>query len=179
VSDLDTQSTPDSRPSDDSEGGGNPLESKIQELEAQLKEKEQKYVYLYADFENYKKRVIKERSDLLKFGWEASARQLLEVIDNLERALAHMPKSNEPANKTLEDGLKMVLNQFKAVLEKQGVQHIAAEGKPFDPNLHEAIGQEKSEHPEGHIVRDEMKGYTIHGRLLRPSRVIVSGGASH
>jgi molecular chaperone GrpE len=152
--------------------------SKIQELEALVKEKEQKYVYLYADFENYKKRVIKERSDLLKFGWEASARQLLEVIDNLERALAHMPNSKEPANKTLEDGLKMVLNQFKAVLEKQGVQHIAAEGKPFDPNLHEAIGQEKSEHPEGHVVRDEMKGYTIHGRLLRPSRVIVSGGAA-
>jgi molecular chaperone GrpE len=152
--------------------------NKIQELEALVKEKEQKYVYLYADFENYKKRVIKERSDLLKFGWEASARQLLEVIDNLERALAHMPKSADPGHKTLEDGLKMVLNQFKAVLEKQGVQHIAAEAKPFDPNLHEAIGQEKSEHPEGHVVREEMKGYTIHGRLLRPSRVIVSGGAA-
>jgi molecular chaperone GrpE len=179
VSDLNTQTNPESHPGDGAADGTNPLEAKIQELENQLKEKEQKYVYLYADFENYKKRVIKERSDLLKFGWEASARQLLEVIDNLERALAHMPQSNEPGHKTLEDGLRMVLNQFKAVLEKQGVQHIAAEAKPFDPNLHEAIGQEKSEHPEGHVVREEMKGYTIHGRLLRPSRVIVSGGAAH
>jgi molecular chaperone GrpE len=183
VSDLNTQTSPDSHSGEETANGAtSPLESKIQELEAQVKEKEQKYVYLYADFENYKKRVIKERSDLLKFGWEASARQLLEVIDNLERALAHMPKSPNGAeatgHKTLEDGLKMVLNQFKAVLEKQGVKPIAAEATPFDPNLHEAIGQEKSEHPEGHVVREEMKGYTIHGRLLRPSRVIVSGGAA-
>jgi molecular chaperone GrpE len=149
---------------------------KIQELEAQVKEKEQKYVYLYADFENYKKRMVKERSDLMKFGWESGARELLEVIDNLERALAHMPKSNEPAHKTLEDGIKMVLNQFRAVLEKQGVHHIKTDGLDFDPNLHEAVGQESSEHPQGHIVREETKGYTIHGRLLRPARVIISAG---
>ena len=100
-----------------------PEAKRIQELEAQVKEKEQKYVYLYADFENYKKRMVKERSDLMKFGWEAGARELLEVIDNLERALAHMPKTGDAAHKTLEDGIKMVLNQFRAVLEKQGVHH--------------------------------------------------------
>jgi molecular chaperone GrpE len=151
---------------------------KIQELEAQVKEKEQKYVYLYADFDNYKKRMVKERSDLLKFGWESCARELLEVIDNLERALAHMPKSNEQSHKTLEDGLKMVLNQFRATLEKQGVQTIRTDAQAFDPNLHEAVGQEDSEHPQGHIVREETKGYMMHGRLLRPSRVIVSSGVS-
>ena len=156
-----------------------PEAQRVQELEAQLKEKEQKYVYLYADFENYKKRMVKERSDLMKFGWESGARELLEVIDNLERALAHMPKSNEPAHKTLEDGIKMVLNQFRAVLEKQGVLHIKTDGGAFDPNLHEAVGQEASEHPQGHIVREETKGYTIHGRLLRPSRVIISAGQNH
>jgi molecular chaperone GrpE len=156
-----------------------PEAQKIQELEAQLKEKEQKYIYLYADFENYKKRMVKERSDLIKFGFESGARELLEVIDNLERALAHMPKSIEPAHKTLEDGIKMVLNQFRAVLEKQGVLHIKTEDLTFDPNIHEAVGQEASEHPQGHIVREETKGYTIHGRLLRPSRVIISAGKSH
>jgi molecular chaperone GrpE len=153
---------------------------KIQELETQVKEKEQKYVYLYADFDNYKKRMVKERSDLLKFGWESCARELLEVIDNLERALAHMPKSADSSeaksHKTLEDGLKMVLNQFRATLEKQGVQTIKTEVQAFDPNLHEAVGQEDSEHPQGHIVREETKGYMMHGRLLRPSRVIVSSG---
>lgn len=153
---------------------------KIQELEAQVKEKEQKYVYLYADFDNYKKRMVKERSDLLKFGWESCARELLEVIDNLERALAHMPKSPDSSeaksHKTLEDGLKMVLNQFRATLEKQGVQTIKTEMQAFDPNLHEAVGQEDSEHAQGHIVREETKGYMMHGRLLRPSRVIVSSG---
>jgi molecular chaperone GrpE len=191
VSELDTQGTQSSQKLTEklnaeetaaeqtgtSNGKGASLEKKIEELEAQLKEKEQKYVYLYADFENYKKRVVKERSDLLKYGWENSARELLEVIDNLERALAHMPKEGDASHKTLEAGLKMVLNQFRAVLEKQGVQLIQTANQAFDPNLHEAVGQEKSEQPQGHIVREEMKGYTMHGRLLRPSRVIVSGGA--
>jgi molecular chaperone GrpE len=190
VSELNThqQQDGDERPADNPNGPANskedrtssPLETKIQELEAQLKEKEQKYVYLYADFENFKKRAVKERSDLLKFGWESAARSLLEVIDNLERALAHMPKtpngSESAAHKTLEEGLKMVLNQFKAVLEKQGVQAVSTELQMFDPNLHEAVGQESSDKPHGQVLKEETKGYTIHGRLLRPARVIISGG---
>lgn len=152
------------------------LEKKVQELEAQLKEKEQKYVYLYAEFDNYKKRMFKERSDLMKFGFENAARELLEIVDNLERALAHMPKSTEASHKTLEQGLHMVLNQFKATLEKQGVVTIDSKEKDFDPNLHEAVGHEASEHAEGKVVREETKGYMLHGRLLRPSRVVISSG---
>jgi molecular chaperone GrpE len=151
--------------------------SAIQALEAQVKEKEQKYLYLYADFENYKKRVVKERADLLKFGWESAAREILDIVDNLSRALEHMPKSNDPGHKTLEQGLHMVLNQFKAALEKQGIQQIdAGADKDFDPNLHEAVAHVDSEKPEGKIVREEGRGYTLHGRLLRPSRVVVSSG---
>lgn len=152
------------------------LEKKVQELEAQVKDKDQKYVYLYAEFENYKKRMIKERSDLIKFGWENAARELLEVVDNLERALSHMPKSDDKAHKTLEQGLHMVLNQFKAVLEKQGIQKIDTAAKDFDPNFHEAVGNVESDQPEGKVVREESSGYTLHGRLLRPSRVVVSSG---
>jgi molecular chaperone GrpE len=154
----------------------NDLNTKIQELEAQVKEKEQKYVYLYAEFENYKKRMVKERSDLLKFGWENAARELLEVVDNLERALEHMPKSDEKSHKTLEQGLHMVLNQFKAAMEKQGVQRIPASAADFDPNLHEAVGHVESDQPEGKVVREESGGYTLHGRLLRPARVVISNG---
>lgn len=155
---------------------GSDLEKKVQELDAQVKEEKQRYMYLYADFDNYKKRVIKERSELLKYGWESPSRELLEVIDNLERAMAHMPKNADPSQKTLQDGIKMVLNQFRAVLEKQGVHQIKAAEQLFDPNLHEAVGQENSVHPEGTVVREETKGYTMHGRLLRPARVIVSTG---
>jgi len=146
---------------------------RIQDLESRLKEQESKYLYLYADFENFKKRSIKERSDLIKFGWENVARELLQIVDNLERALIHVPSSTD---KTLVEGLNMVLNQFKNTLQKQGVQHIDSVKKDFDPNLHEAVGQEESELPSGMIVKEHARGYTLHGRLLRPARVIVSGG---
>jgi len=160
--------------------GNGSSEPRIAELEAQVREKEQKYLYLYAEFENFKKRVIKERQDLMKFGWENVARELLEVVDNLERALEHMPKTETA--KTLEQGLHMVLNQFRAALEKQGVQRIETVSetgsKDFDPNLHEAVAHVPSELPEGKIVREETRGYTLHGRLLRPARVVISGGKS-
>lgn len=151
----------------------NEFEKKIQELEAQLKEKEQKYVYLYAEFENFKKRSIKERSDLMKFGWESLAHELLQVVDNLERALSHMPPQADPA---ITGGIQMVLNQFMAALNRQNVQPISTLLQPFDPNLHEAVGAEASEHPAGTITQEQLKGYTLHGRLLRPARVIVSEG---
>jgi molecular chaperone GrpE len=155
------------------ESSANDLSRRIQELEAQLKEKDGKYLYLYAEFENFKKRTIKERSDLIKFGWESVARDLLQTVDNLERALSHIPPNTD---KVLVEGLNMVLNQFKASMQKQGVQHIESLTKDFDPNLHEAVGQEASELPTGMIVKEHARGYTLHGRLLRPAQVIVSGG---
>lgn len=147
--------------------------AKIAELEAKLKESDQKYRYLYAEFDNFKKRSVKERADLLKFGWESAARDLLQVIDNLERALDHMPAET---SKALADGLNMVLSQFRSTLQKQGIEAIQAIGQAFDPNLHEAVGQEASDQPEGTVTKEHMKGYTLHGRLLRPARVVVSSG---
>ena len=148
-------------------------QKRIEELEAQVKEKENKYLYLYADLENFKKRTSKERAELLKFGCESLARELLQTVDNMERALAHMPAS---VDSNLAEGLRMVVNQFRSTLQHHGVQSIESLQKDFDPNLHEAVGQEKSEQPSGTIVKEHMKGYTLHGRLLRPARVIVSEG---
>lgn len=149
------------------------LEKRVAELEAQVKEKEGKYLYLYADFENSKKRAIKERSDLIKYGWENVARDLLQVVDNLDRAVEHIPTGTD-AN--FAAGLKMIATQFKAAMQKQGVEEVSSVAKPFDPNLHEAVGQEPSEQPEGSISKELSKGYTLHGRLLRPARVLVSSG---
>lgn len=146
---------------------------KIEELETQLKEKDAKYLYLYADFENFKKRQLKERSDFIKFGWENVARDLLQVLDNLERAMEHTPPTTD---KNLVQGLMMVIQQFKSTLQRQGVEEIQAVGKPFDPNLEEAISQEASDQPEGNVISEHVKGYTLHGRLLRPARVVVSSG---
>lgn len=150
-------------------------DQRAQELEAQLKEKDAKYLYLYAEFENYKKRSFKELQDARKFGWENVGRDLLQVLDNLERAMAHTP---EGTDKNLVIGLQMVIQQFKQTLQRNGVEEVPTIGKPFDPNLMEGMGQEPSDKPAGTVTSEQLKGYTIHGRLLRPARVMVSSGIS-
>jgi molecular chaperone GrpE len=145
------------------------------ELQVKLKEAEQKYVYLYAEFENFKKRSLKERQDIVKFGWENVASELLGVLDNLDRALQFAKPDTDP---NLMSGLKMVSQQFATALEKQGVQAIATENQAFNPELHEGVGQLPSEKPAGTIVQEVQKGYTLHGRLLRASRVLVSTGVA-
>jgi len=148
-------------------------ESQSSEWQAKLAEQEQKYKYLYAEFENFKKRAVKERQEIVKFGWENVAGSLLEVLDNFDRAIQHA-KPDTDAN--LISGLKMVAAQFKSTLEKQGVAEIPTLDQTFNPELHEAVGQTPSEKPSGTIVQEHQKGYTLHGRLLRPSRVIISSG---
>lgn len=148
-------------------------QSVVEQLQALLKEKESKYVYLYAEFENFKKRAFRERDDARKFGWEPVALELLEVIDNLTRAVAHMPQG---IDKNLAQGIQLVLGQLRAALQKYGVQEMEVAGKAFDPNFHEAVGQEAAKEPAGTIIKEVQKGYLLHGRLLRPARVIVSNG---
>lgn len=143
-------------------------------LRAEAREQQSKYLYLYAEFENYKKRVIKERSDLVKFGHESLVRDLLQVGDNLDRALEHT--ANVAA---LVEGLRMVNQQLKDTLARYGVRHVESLGQKFDPEKHEAVGQEKitaddASQEDGSVVREHQKGYTLHGRLLRPARVIVA-----
>ncbi len=150
-----------------------PRDAKIQELEALVKEKESKYLYLYAEFENVKKRAVKERSDLIKFGWENVARELILVLDNFERALVHIPANTD---KNLAEGLKMISSQFRSTLQKQGVQKVEILGKEFNPELAEALAQIPDEQPAGTVIKEELPGFTLHGRLLRPANVVVSSG---
>lgn len=143
------------------------------DLEAKLAEAQQKYVYLYAEFDNFKKRAIKERQDLVKFAFEPAAREILAVVDNLGRALEFMP---EGTDNNLKTGIQMVYDQLAQSLQKHGVEAIQTSGAAFDPNLHEAVGQLPSEQAAGTIIQEHQKGYTLHGRLLRPSRVVLSAG---
>jgi molecular chaperone GrpE len=146
----------------------------IETLKAQLTEKDKKYAYLYADFENFKKRIQKEKSESIKFSVEPVAHELLPIVDNMERALEHAPPGTD---KNLVEGIHMILKQFKTALEKHGVHEVETHQKSFDPNFHEAVSKEDSEnHPEGTILKTHFKGYTLHGRLLRPAKVVVSGG---
>ncbi len=145
----------------------------VAELEKRLKDAEQKHIYLYAEFENFKKRAIREQQEAAKFGWKNTALDLLEILDNFERALLFAKPDADPA---LVDGIKMVSQQFKATLEKQGVAAIPTSGQAFNPDLHEAVGQLPNDLPAGTIVQEQQRGYTLHGRLLRPARVLLSAG---
>jgi molecular chaperone GrpE len=153
----------------------NPEKSAEAILAEKLAHAEDKYKYLYADFENFKKRAFKERQDAMKYGWENVAGELLEVLDNFDRALQFAKPETDP---NLISGLKMVSQQFISTLAKQGVSEIPAMGQSFNPDLHEAVGQLPSDQPAGTIIQEHQKGYTLHGRLLRASRVMLSAGSA-
>lgn len=147
------------------------LETQNSSMEKKLREQEQRYLYLYSDFENFRKRMSQERQEWINFGWQPLAKDLIEVIDNIERAIYHLNREISPK---LKEGLFMTLNQLKAVLEKHGIKRLPTTQEPFNPEVHEAIGKDRSDLPQGTVLREERSGYSIHGRLLRPAQVIVS-----
>jgi molecular chaperone GrpE len=125
-----------------------------------------------ADFINYKRRVEQERLDFNSYANANLCNSILPVVDDLERAIAHIPE--EYAKTDWVEGVRLVEKKFKTVLEGQGVKPICALGMAFDPNLHEAIKHEKGK--EGMIIAEYQKGYMINDKLLRPSRVGVGSG---
>lgn len=150
-------------------------EVRLRELGQKVKELEDRYLRTYADFENYKKRVAKEREELVHVTSERLLKELLEVKDHLELALSH---SKEAADvKGLKEGVTLTLKQLTKFLEKFGVKEIEALGENFDPAFHEAIQEEESaESRPGTVVRVFQKGYLFHGKLLRAARVTVAKG---
>jgi molecular chaperone GrpE len=152
----------------------------VEELKAALQEKEKEIdglkehlLYQKAEFENFKKLKSKEKLDALRFGNETLIKELLPVIDNLERAIEHAGKTEEA--RSITEGVALTLNGCLKVLEKFNVSRVDAIGKKFDPNLHEAVLQEESVEIEpGMIVGEFQKGYVLDGRLLRPSMVSVA-----
>jgi molecular chaperone GrpE len=145
----------------------------LEEKEKQIEELKQKLLYQQADFENFKKLKAREKQEVLRFGNETLIRELLPVIDNLERAIEHAGKTDEA--KSIAEGVALTLNGFLKVLEKFDVSRIDAAGKKFDPNLHEAVYQEETDKVEpGTIIGEFQKGYMMDGRLLRPSMVSVA-----
>ncbi|GBC63394.1 nucleotide exchange factor GrpE [Desulfonema ishimotonii] len=148
-----------------------------EELEAASRESEasqERFVRLYAEFDNYKKRSARELQDFRKFANESLIRELLPVIDNLERAIQSSDGSEAAANCIVE-GVDMTRKGILEVFEKYHVTPVESLGTPFDPSFHEAVGQEESEeHPDNIVVREFQKGYLLHDRLIRPAMVIVS-----
>ncbi|WP_027399346.1 nucleotide exchange factor GrpE [Anaerovorax odorimutans] len=130
-----------------------------------------KYLRLAADFQNYKRRVEKEKSDIYAFANEKIVLELLNVIDNFERALDHKSEENE----SFTEGMGKIFKQLKGVLEKSGVEEINAKGEDFDPNFHHAVLTESSdEHESGKVILVLQKGYTLNNKVIRPAMVKVS-----
>jgi molecular chaperone GrpE len=126
-----------------------------------------------ADFENYKKRAVRERQEAIGTANEALLQRLLPTLDAFEMALAAaLP---DPASQALRTGIVMVSSQLKSTLAEAGLEEIDATDKVFDPAFHQAVSQqETAEVPEGHVVRQVRKGYKFRSRLLRPAGVIVA-----
>ena len=158
------------------EGAGQTGEDIKSLLEQTEKEKQDLYDRLLrstADFDNFRKRVSREKDELIRYGNEKLARELLPVVDNFERALQQA--ENSPDNKALREGIEMILKQFITVLDKFGVKYFTSVGQPFDPNKHEAmVHQESSEHEENAVISEFQKGYYLHDKLLRPAMVVVA-----
>jgi molecular chaperone GrpE len=154
-----------------------------EKLEAQLEEKTReaseyfdKWLRLRADFENFKKRMQKEKGDLVKFGNENLLKALLPVLDNLSRAIEHGKNAKE--NSPLLEGVEMTCKEFLNTLDRFGVKPVPAVGEVFDPEKHEALSQEESDQEANRVIAAVQNGYFYHDRLLRPAKVIVSRGKS-
>jgi len=134
-----------------------------------------KLLRLAAEFENYKKRMVRERETYLKYAEENILRELLPSIDNLERALNHEPGNSELS--VILEGVELTLKGLLNTIKKFGLEAIESTGKPFDPNFHEALVMEDSDDvPPQHVIREFEKGYQYKDRLLRAAKVVVSKG---
>ncbi len=150
------------------------LEEKLTAAQAEADENRDRMLRMAAELENFKKRSARELDDIRKYATENLIRELLSVVDNLERAIASAAPENEN-DQRLVDGVSLTLAEINKILERHYVSPIQALGESFDPAFHQAMCQEEStDQPPNTVVQEFQKGYMIHDRLLRPAMVVVS-----
>ena len=145
--------------------------------DAKLKELNDKYLRLLAENQNLRKNHDQEKEDILKYGSFTFAQQILTLTDNLDRAFQIFKddeKFKKDEFKNILNGIEMIEKELLGTLEKNSIKYIDCINKPFDPNLHQAIGEKDSEKEPGIVIEEMQKGYLMHDRLLRPSMVYVS-----
>lgn len=149
------------------------LEQQLAETLEEKQRLQEQYLRTLADMDNLRKRTTREKEEIAKFANEGILRDILPVIDNLERAVEHSEKADEGGG--LLEGVRMTLSQFTQVLGRFGVETIESVGKPFDPAYHQAMGQlESADHPVNTVMVEMQKGYQLNERLLRPAFVLVA-----
>ena len=148
-------------------------QKKIEELEAQLEHEKKEYLFLMADFENFRKRTLNEKAELIKNGAERAMRDLLPVVDDLERAMDAINKGGDLDS--LKEGVDLIYNKFVKYLESQHVLAIDSTGKEFDTDIHEAVTTFPAPDPsmKGKVIDTTIKGYMINDKVLRHAKVVV------
>lgn len=145
----------------------------IEKLTADVEKAKKEHLYLLAEYDNYKKQAIKERSQLMKYANENLLRDIVQVMDNFNLAL-----QNDITSENIESfvaGVRMISKEMQNTVEKYGVVKLKSHGEAFDPNQHEALGTEPTDEiKSGHISKVFKDGYKLHDRLLRPAQVIIA-----
>ena len=150
---------------------GEPIDP-IQTLQNEVAELNDKLLRQHAEMDNLRKRTARDVVDARKFAVDKFAVALLDVVDNLERALA-VEEGNETA---VRDGIQRTLDAWHSMMTKFDLERIDAVGEQFDPHKHEALSQMPSDEPAGIVINQHCAGYSLHGRLIRPAQVLVSSG---
>lgn len=150
------------------------LQARLERAETQAKENYDRLLRASADFENYKKRMNRESEDFRKYANESLIRELLPVVDNLERAI-DSASFNQEAPQSMLQGVHLTISEIQNIFKRFSVKPISSVNKPFDPAFHQAVIQEETDAvDENMVIKELQKGYLIHDRLLRPAMVVVS-----
>lgn len=176
VSTEETEAAQQAAESENAEAAGAQADSaaNIEELRKQAEESQQRFLRAQADFDNFRRRTIKEKEDLAQYASMKLIGQLLPVVDNFERALTAAESGSDLESFT--KGVEMIFRQLSQSLEGEGLKVIEAVGQPFNPEFHQAIMQvESDEHEEGIVVEEVQKGYILKEKVIRPAMVKVSG----
>ena len=150
------------------------LTAEVDDLKAQIEKQKDDYLRLMAEFDNYRRRTLREKADLIKSGGESCMKAILPVIDDFERAMQAMEKSNDVD--ALKEGVELIYNKFRSYLEQNGVKEMETINVEFDADKHEAIAQIPAPTPEqkGKIIDCTQKGYTLNDVVIRFPKVVVA-----
>lgn len=150
------------------------LKAQLQEKEDALEKEKKEYLFLMAEFDNFRKRTIKEKSDILKNGAEGAMKGILPIVDDFERGLDAIKDTDEAD--TLKEGMALIYNKFIKYLEQNGVKVMETTGGDFDPDNHEAVAMipAESEDKRNKIIDTVVKGYTMNGKVIRHAKVVVA-----
>jgi len=155
--------------------GGEDEAGDVEALRGELAAAEERMVRLQADFDNFRRRALKEREEAHQYGHENLVKDLLATVDNLDRAIEHARKSDGGDFQSMLQGVELVQRELLGALANHGVSEIEAGEVAFDPNVHEAMAQQENDSvPANTVIEVFQKGYRLRDRLLRPARVVVS-----